>query len=571
MEFSRHDCVSPVALRPPETVMRLKRLGSLHQCRLSFTRTLLRTLKNERWRFERPTFQIDGNGVGHAVYIAHGPLRSYALVCFAHDLDASDRSDRVIAEAWDATFALFDGIPTDGDIERLSRSVPKQEAARISASELSLARANRSVRLFEHVVERLSRGRQPDIEQLESVGYLMRTTAVYGSGKFGAADREVIANRNEFAGSFQPEMLCVYLIRSFTFDLAEHLARARAPGTAVGLDINAIRCLGVGNSTGLGLAPFVVNHPVLLHQWIVARETALARVRSLATAPAKQRHQFEDLLGRAQINAQQWHSADPVSQQKLASLRNDLQAVTAHVATTGLASHQPWDQLYQWAQRHLSLEGQEQLVSLMIDISGDLVNDLTAQMSADEQGVFYIDGAMTLGKLKSTIETLYRWALSVDWQQQGNVQRVWYLSQEKLEPRLGDRFAEPFAAYEQPLAPARDVAALHHDIAKHGDDSSVADFLLDHSEHRHSVRRVQIAANFPYAEIRDNTIAADLYPIDLLRLKLAFFGATRFDPRSDRWVRINLFQGAPLPETLGQHGDDWSYPRSFDAVQSCSR
>jgi len=42
-----------------------------------------------------------------------------------------------------------------------------------------------------------------------------------------------------------------------------------------------------------------------------------------------------------------------------------------------------------------------------------------------------------------------------------------------------------------------------------------------------------------------------MLPIDILRCKLAFFGASRFDPRSDRWVRISLFQGLPYPDELG--------------------
>ena len=52
-----------------------------------------------------------------------------------------------------------------------------------------LSRANKSVRLFRHVVESLAAGAQPDATMIDEVGYLVRTTAVYGSGKFGAADR----------------------------------------------------------------------------------------------------------------------------------------------------------------------------------------------------------------------------------------------------------------------------------------------------------------------------------------------------------------------------------------------
>ncbi|MEO1025677.1 MAG: hypothetical protein AAFX07_08995, partial [Pseudomonadota bacterium] len=133
--------------RAPERVMRLKRLGSLHQCRLSFMRILTRRMARERWTFTRPVFEIDGNGVGRAVYAATGPERTYSLVAFAHDLPPEKRSDRVIAEAWDATFTLFDGVPTAADLDRLAANVPLQEAGRVSESELSLSRANRSVRL----------------------------------------------------------------------------------------------------------------------------------------------------------------------------------------------------------------------------------------------------------------------------------------------------------------------------------------------------------------------------------------------------------------------------------------
>ena len=75
------------------------------------------------------------------------------------------------------------------------------------------------------------------------------------------------------------------------------------------------------------------------------------------------------------------------------------------------------------------------------------------------------------------------------------------------------------------------------------------------------MRRVQSLAGAEYAEIRDNVIGETCLPIDMLRCKLAIFGASKFDPKSDRWTRITLFQGAPLagelePEDL----DDWAFP-----------
>ena len=95
-----------------------------------------------------------------------------------------ERSDRVIATKWDAAFVLHDGIPTKQDIERLYNNVPKQEIGRVSYKELTLSRANKSVRIFNHVIESLSAGKQPDKKIISEVGYLYRTTAVYGSGKF---------------------------------------------------------------------------------------------------------------------------------------------------------------------------------------------------------------------------------------------------------------------------------------------------------------------------------------------------------------------------------------------------
>ena len=59
---------------------------------------------------------------------------------------------------------------------------------------------------------------------------------------------------------------------------------------------------------------------------------------------------------------------------------------------------------------------------------------------------------------------------------------------------------------------------------------------------------------------QDNLISSEMVPVDLLRCKLSFFGASKFDPRSDRWVRINMYQYAPFPEeVLDNYRDDWAY------------
>lgn len=549
------------AARSPDSVMRLARLGSMHQCRLSFMRVLMRRMAGESWRFSRKIFDIGPDGVGHAVYVAQGPERAYSLVAFAHDLPDAMRSDRVIATAWDATFALFDGIPSAEDIDRLSANVPVQEAGRITESELSLSRANRSVRLWKHVVESLAKGVQPDPERIEAVGYLMRTTAVYGSGKFGGADYSKIADRPEMAVPFQAEMLSVYLTRTFVRDLVNHMARAEGGVDAVELDACIARSLGIGNSTGLGLGPFIINHPLLFNNWIAAREEAIARIRALTKVSDIERATFLDLVARAGLSVERWRSSHPVQQAKLVELGRDLDALNARLAEANLAGPKPWDALLSWSETALSYEGQELLASLILEPYGSLVDALAPNMSDRDADGFRIDGSMPVAELRNLIERSFGWALDLDWEQPKQCARAWYVSAEKLEPRLGERFHEPIEAYETPLAPARDAVAAYRDLEAWQPDQAIADFLMRYPEHRYSVRRAQIFARAPYSEIRDNTISAELFPVDLLRVKLAYFGATHFDPRSDRWLRITMFANAPYPEELSpSNADLWVYP-----------
>jgi hypothetical protein len=476
------------------------------------------------------------------------PSMSYgrrATATVSQDLPASRRTDRVIAEAWDTSYVLYDGVPDAAEIARLAANAPRQEAGRFTERDLILSRANKSVRLFEDVAHTLAAGAQPDAQTVERVGYLMRTTAVYGNGKFGIADRARIADRPEFAAPFQAEMLTVWLIRAFTVDLVEHRARMLAPATAVRLAPALRRRFGVGNATGLGMAPFLVRHPLLLHRWISARETALARVRALPPPDEEAWAAFMRNLHAARAAIAHWHTEDAVQAPRIAALRADL-ALLARLAP------QSWDDVYRFAESALTLEGQECTVSFLLEPHGALIDDLGETMSADEQQVVAIDGQMECGRLRALIARNYAWALALDFTAPAATARFWYASAEKLEPRLGERAEEPGAEREQPLAFARDVSLLHAALP---DSGAVAHFLMRHPEWRHVVRRVQIAARYPYAEIRDNLIDAAMRPIDLLRCKLAQFGAARFDPRSDRWLRITLFQGAPFPEELATAED----------------
>lgn len=548
-------------LRPPAQVMRLARLGAAHQTRLSFMRTLLRSMRRERWRFDRPMLDVDARGVGRAVYRAIGPRRTYSLVAFAHDLPDHLRTDRVIAEAWDSTFALFDGEPTAADLDRLAENVPRQEAGRVSDRELVLSRANRSGRLWRHAAKRLAEGRQPDVTLVEEVGYLMRTTAVYGSGKFGAAEHASLVGRPLMDGPFRAEMLAVWLIRSFAADLVERLASAIGGSGATRLSPEIRRRLGIGNSTGLGMAPFLVNHPLLLNAWILARETAFARVRTLPQAGKRERRAFRELLPRAREMADGWSTSDPSQSRRIEGLRADVRRLMAHVEAGALDVAFPWDRLALWSEDALDLEGQELAASLMLEPHGALVDDLADAMRADEPAGFRIRGDRAVGEMRDVLRRNYGWALEMNHASPQASARFWYVSEAKLEPRLGERTEEPGAELELPLDIARAARALDDALAEHPRNTPIREALAAWPEIRRMARRLQISENAPYSEIRDNLISSEMRPIDIMRCKLAFFGATRFDPRSDRWVRVAMFQNAPYPEELSSSPeDDWMLP-----------
>lgn len=542
-------------MRPPAQVMRLERMGAAWATRLSFSRQLIRRMCNEQWQITRTQFDINAQGVGRVQYRANTGRRVYTLVGFSHPItDSAQRNDRVVANVWDSSYVLFDGTPTAADVTRLAANAPRQEAGRFTARELVLTRANKSVRAFDWVVSHLTQAKPIDDAMLLRVGYLMRTTAVYGNGKFGIADRSKYKDRAELRAPFQAEMLAVYLIRLFTLDLAEHLARCRAPQTAAVFTPAQKQFLGVGNATGLGMAPFLTHHPRLIHRWVHARETAAARVFAQpAAADAVTR--LGGWLSRVRLHICQWSPTD------VDALLTNCDYILAQLQQ--IDSEKSWHAVVDEWSPALSTAGQELLISGLLELYPELVDAAAEMMSDDADDEAFYDPHLPLADLREQITTAFSWLERVgdgadDWHY------FWYYAVEKMEPRLGARHEQNGADKEMPLAVAhafRQLQQTAEQFLQQNKNATVAQFLRQHPQHRPLVVRVQMAAAYPYGEIQDNLVAAGMRPLDLLRFKLAFFGATKFDPQSDLWLRINLFQAAPLPHQLTpQHADNWHFP-----------
>jgi hypothetical protein len=558
---------TPLRLRPASLVMDLERLGALHPYRLSFMRILLRHVMNERWTIRRQSWDLDADGYGTAIYTIDAAHGRFSFVVFAQHLDAADRSDRVIASEWDMTATLCAGDVDEAQLQLLRANVPLQEAGRINARSIVLSRANKSSRNFEYVVGELAAGRQPALADIARVGYLYRTTAVYGSGKFGMADwQKVSSTFADFARPFAAEMFTCYMIRHFSLEQADHISQARAPGTAVRMDDAIKRYFGIGNATGLGMAPFLINHPQLIGRWIEVRETALARVLQHGTATPEKRGQLLSMLQKASRHLHEITTGNESQNEANATVSAQLDAVADWIHCRRRFD---WGDLVDHGSRNLCPESQELINSLLMELHPELTDDLEDDLCVDE--ALELNAAQTLPEVKALIEANYDWALAVDFTEPRNRAVFWYRSIEKSEPRLGRCGVDPGEDKAMPLGVAREVSECYERICssiESGDCQSIAEFAIRYPEWRGTLRRIQSLAQSPYGDIRANLLDAEVLPLHLLRCKLSFFGVSKFDPKSILWVRNTMFQGAPLIDDIGTaFADDWYFPVMPESLQ----
>ena len=537
--------------------MRLARMGSRYPSRLSFSRSMLRRLINDKWKIKKSSFDLDKNGYGTVVYEIIINNDTYSLVCFSAFLDDKDRSDRVIASKWDTAYTLHVGKLTDEDLKRLKDTIPLQESGRNSPNELILSRANKSVRLFQYVVNCLSQGSQPDINEINKVGYLLRTTAVYGSGKFGLSDFSNTKNKTIFDQPFRAEMLSVYLIREFSVELVEHVAEQINPSKAVKLERKIKQHLGIGNSTGLGMAPFIIKHPKLINKWMSQYSKTLEKIVDI-DLDIETFEKYKILLNKALNYLQEVNTSDEFQINKNKFTTDDLKKYILYCNQLDFSQNFKWLDILDYCDSSFNYDTQEiarvQLIELFPKISEELAED----MSDDE--IMDINGNQTIGELKKIINNKYSWVKKIDFNNKESNYLFWYVSAAKLEPRLGERFNEKGSELEQHLGIAKMVNDLIKKIKNLNDNKLTCEFLIENPEFRGIIKRIQSLKDYPFSEVEDNVLDKQTIPIDMLRFKLSFFGANRYDPKSDRWLRVSFFSGAPsLCDLNSTNVDEWGF------------
>ncbi len=550
----------PRRILDPDLLLRPERLQSLPASRISAGRSLLEKMQRERWSFERVSFDIDERAEGEALYrVRAAGNRVFDFVVFSYEPKLDGRTGRITGRNWDMMGALIEGPTTAEDRAATRAELPKLYAGRAVPGTLTWARSNRSFRAFDHAVEALAEGRQPDTRALWEVGYLMRNTGLDGNGTFLTRSFLTLEADHPLRLPLHAQLLSAFVMREFASDLVENTARHRNPD-AVPLDRELRRMIGIGNGSALGLLFFVNTHPVLIGTWLEHRQTLLAEASLLPLRPGEGAYEeYRELLRRAteftRVDPYVYTRFDDPHRiaEQLGLAIAELESLAARGATTGA-----------------------ELLTRLDGTIGDEAWELAAAnllellpyervVEAIEGGIrseqFVCEPAMPLAELREIIDLDYAWALEIDMDAPGARRYVWYKSADAEEPRRGPA-EEVIGGRNWALDLPGDVqtleAALHDTSA-----GSVGELLRERPDLRATVERMQSLRDFRYHSPHMNMLAHDFVPVSIVRfMNSAVHGLLRtVDEGDDRNVLGLIYLGAPTAADLNERIDiETRYP-----------
>lgn len=537
----------------PDAFMRPERLAALPPTRLSASRALVNRMIRERWRIEIVKFDIDDRARGDALYRIHAPGRTFDFMVFSFEPKLEGRTGRIIGTDWDMMGSLVEGAATAADMLATRAEFPKLYAGRATPGTLVWCRSNRSLRLFDHVIERLAAGRQPDVAELWPVGYLMRNTGLDGNGTFGTRSYLALEEDHPLRGPYQAQMLSAYLMREFSFDLAEHLARL-ANKDAARLDPDLKRLLGLGNGSALGLVFFANNHPALLDRWLTLRFAAVAEARARPAVPgAPEWERMAELVDRA-IG---FYDEDPFTYTSFTPPTTVADGLR-RIAKRMCADEPPrsYGELVD-AAAETGPDAVEVGNAILLELWPEAADAWLRYQPVDE--TLTRDPAQTVGDLRDLLAREYAWT-----QRFAPVDRSfrWYKSRDAEEPRRGPVEEVP-EGFEWALDLPGDIQGLTVLLRDEPAGRTVGEFLAAHPEQRAVVQRAQGLAGRRYHSPHMNMLAADFTPAHVVRLmNSAFHGLDKTVDGLGRNVLGLLFHGAPLRTDLAEgRAADWIYPR----------
>jgi hypothetical protein len=547
-------------MRPAESIMSGPLLGAMKASRVSFAYVLARRMIDERWRVTLESCEADASGQARLVYRISARGVDFTYIARAYEWDGKEKVGRRSDGANRDMFgALFLGTPDAARIEKefATFDLKNVEAMRTDAAVLGWTPANRSARVFDHVVDALAAGHQPESSLIGSASaYLLRNGGFQGSGRNGSISYPGIATDHPLCHPFFADLFGLYMVRQVSIDLVNAIARARNPNAAQ-LSDDIARYLAVGNSSGQGMCVALQRWPHWVSTWLTVREAALAYAKSMPVdegSTARMRDQLARMA--AYCDTVRVQSEDYVVPNRI--IAANLRTVLSWLDDASRFSQ--WNDVAQAAST-FDAESQEQLNSALIDLYpavSDRFADYLAVGAARERDV---TAEMTIGELRHLLRKNYAWALRYDMLLSKTRQHFWYHSADNGEQRRGERIIDPHEEFESFVDHIGIVQRLACVAMSYADDALVGELMFAHPELEMAVSRVQYLDGLPYAEIRDNLIHRDFIPAQLIRFFLASLGIECSTPLSIRYVRGVFFQGIPLPaEIAAGTTRDWRYP-----------
>lgn len=552
-------------MRPKDHVMKPSTLAAIQPSRLSGTHAFMNKMIRERWDIVNNLFDVDENADGTVIYSIKAGEQEFSFIGFSRPPSRTARTGRIIGQAWDMMGTLIEGPATESEIETARRELPKLYTGRATEKTLIWCRSNRSMRVFDQTLEALSQGRQPDASSLSKVCYLMRNTGLDGNGTFGTRSFPSLGKSHALGGVLEAQLLTAYMMREFSCDLVEHLARKRS-ADAVQLAPQLRRYIGVGNGSALGLIFFIQKHPRLINAWISARETAIALARSLQLDAGDAR--IEELLSLLQ-KAIVFREQDQMVYETFSSsdaIAKDLRAIASVVDELlqdgKVDGHQvafPLDAIARRFDEKLTPEAYETFLSLLTELVPDEADGLMSQLHGPDE--VSVNPRDTVADILALVGAEYRWALDIDMSAPEAYQYVWYKSETAEEPRRGDRDEVP-EALDLGLDICGDIQALARDLQSSEGTLGIGRFLMKFPQHRQTVARMQSLQGLGHHTPHANINARSFIPIDLVRLmNVGIHGIDKTRDFLSRNLRGVLYHGAPTPQDIRSgYTGTWYYP-----------
>jgi len=102
----------------------------------------------------------------------------------------------------------------------------------------------------------------------------------------------------------------------------------------------------------------------------------------------------------------------------------------------------------------------------MMEPYDKIVDPLINNMSSEEEKYFNIPAHRKVSDLKIIIENNYKSIVEIDFKKKNSTANFWFISKNKEEPRVANRYEESGSELEQPLAIARDTKLLYEKVLK---------------------------------------------------------------------------------------------------------